>query len=244
MRADIGAGGSCSVRSFRRLLLNRPGVRPHRVVWRRDLTADVFELALSREEVSFVPGENLTIFNQAGNVSRPYSISSGTTEDCLRFVIRRMPGGAVSGWLGRVESGQIVHATAPFGWFRPGGETDKPFAFLATGTGIAPFLSWVRSSQISPTWILYGVRNAADACGLPDLRASGNLHVAVSGENIPDTHHGRITSLLPKMPLTTDTHFYLCGLDAMIDDAMDYLESQGIPFQNLHREVFFHAESQ
>jgi len=34
-------------------------------------------------------------------------------------------------------------------------------------------------------------------------------------------------------------HFYLCGLDAMIDEVSDWLEEYGVDFTNIHREVFF-----
>ena len=52
---------------------------------------------------------------------------------------------------------------------------------------------------------------------------------------------GRVTDLLDKIPLNDDVHYYLCGLDAMIDDVSTWLETSGIHFSHIHREVFFNA---
>lgn len=39
-------------------------------------------------------------------------------------------------------------------------------------------------------------------------------------------------------------HYYLCGLDAMIDEVSDWLEQQQVDYANIHREVFFYAEEE
>ena len=110
------------------------------------LSKDVFELVLERDGVTFQPGDCFAIANPRG-VSRPYSASSGSKEPYLRFVIRRMPNGQVSQWLAARVPGDAVDVGLPFGWFRPGfyldggGDPNDPSVFVATGTGIAPFLS-------------------------------------------------------------------------------------------------------
>ena len=99
--------------------------------------------------------------------SRPYSIASGPAENELRFVIREMAGGEVSPWLMKQKPGELIRITPPFGWFRPGQDIgDDLFVFLATGTGIAPFLSYVQTFEKAPELCLYGIRHEADAIGL------------------------------------------------------------------------------
>ncbi len=136
------------------------------------LSEDIFELVLERDRVEFQPGDCLAISNSDG-VSRPYSVSSGSREPHLQFVIRRMPGGAVSEWLAVRAPGDEIEISEPFGWFRPGrsGEPGSPSVLVATGTGIAPFLSVLRSCpDLEPALCLYGVRCLADAVGLDYLR--------------------------------------------------------------------------
>ncbi len=207
------------------------------------LSEDIFELVLERDGVEFQPGDCLAISNSQC-VSRPYSVASCNNEPHLRFVIRRMPGGAVSEWLAARAPGDEVEISSPFGWFRPGrsGEPGNPSVLIATGTGIAPFLSTLRSlPDLEPVLCLYGVRCLADAVELDYLRDRCPVRLCVSREEAPPHHHGRITDLLNEIPREEQTHYYLCGLDAMINEVSEWLEHRGVHFTQIHREVFFNA---
>lgn len=203
----------------------------------------VFELQLERDGLPFVPGDCMALFGADGRVSRPYSIASGTQEPLLRFLIRRMAGGEVSDYLGGLTVGQAVRVSAPFGWFRPGALAgQRPFVFLATGTGVAPFRSFLRSApEVRPAAFLYGVRYAADLVDAEWLRAHGGVRCAVSREDAPGCFRGRITGLLDQLPLDDGHDYYLCGLDTMIDEVTAWLEDRGLPIDRIHRECFFNA---
>ena len=207
------------------------------------LSKEIFELVLERDAVEFQPGDCFAIFNPDG-VSRPYSVSSGTDDPRLRFVIRRMSGGAVSEWLAGRVPGDEIEISSPFGWFRPGhaGEPGDPSVLIATGTGIAPFLSALRSDpDLDPVICLYGVRSLADAVELDYLRNRCPLRLCVSREEAPPHHHGRVTDLLSEIPRHERTNYYLCGLDAMVSEVGQWLERHGVHFARIHREVFFSA---
>jgi len=207
------------------------------------LSEGVFELVLDRNGLEFQPGDCVAISNSEG-VSRPYSVSSGNREPYLRFVVRRVPGGAVSGWLAARVPSDEIELSAPFGWFRPGygGEPGDPSVLIATGTGIAPFLSALRSfPDLYPAICLYGVRSLADAVGLDDLRDRCPLRLCVSREAAPGHHHGRVTDLLGEVPRRQRTDYYLCGLDTMIDEVSQWLQRHGVHSTHIHREVFFNA---
>lgn len=209
----------------------------------RRFGANVFELELERNGTPFMPGDCVALFAADGRVSRPYSISSGTQEPVLRFLIREMPGGEVSPFLGSRKPGDLVRVSPPFGWFRPGEKHgQRPFVFVATGTGVAPFLSHLRSRpQARPAAFLYGARQATDAIAGDWLRAVAGVRIAISRENVEGCHRGRVTDLLEELPLNDATDYYLCGLDAMIDDVTHWLEDHGIGITHIHRECFFNA---
>ena len=209
----------------------------------RAIGPEVFELQLEREGIPFVPGDCMALYAGDGRVSRPYSLASGTSEEIFRFVIRRMPGGEVSPYLAARRPGDRVRVSPPFGWFRPGEQGDRrPFVFLATGTGIAPFLAYFRSATPPRRAIcLYGVRRREDAVDVEWLAQHCDLRLAVSREPAPDAFHGRITGLLGGLEVSPATDYYLCGLDAMIDEATAWLETRGVPLSHIHRECFFNA---
>lgn len=204
---------------------------------------DVFALELEREGLSFTPGDCLALFTEDGRVSRPYSLASGIREPVLRFLIRRMPGGTVSSYLADRRPGDGVRVSPPFGWFRPGEHHAlRPFVFIATGTGIAPFYSHLLSRpEARPLCCLYGVRRRADAVDVEDLRGRCDLRLAVSREAAPGARQGRVTDLLDGMPVQVAIDYYLCGLDAMIDDVTRWLESRRVDLARIHRECFFNA---
>ena len=210
------------------------------VVWH---SPGIFELRARRNGLAFVPGDCLALFGEDGAASRPYSIASGQQEEEIRFLIRRMPGGEVSGFLAERKPGDRVKCSPPFGWFRPGPRKDgAPFVFVATGTGIAPFLAHLRSHPDAPPLkCLYGVRHLADAVERDWLRGVCDLRLAVSREMVEGAAHGRVTDLLDDLPIAPGMHFYLCGLDAMIDDVSQWLEARGVPVPHIHRECFFNA---
>ncbi|MCE9615749.1 MAG: hypothetical protein K8T26_15885 [Lentisphaerae bacterium] len=222
------------------------------------LAPDIFELELERRGYPFAPGECAVLFD-GGDESRPYSLASGPAEDVLRFLIRRLPKGAVSTWLSGRRRGDGVRISTPFGRFHPGqeGPPGAPSVFVATGVGIAPFLSWAH--QMLPArqrpsareegglrnprpLCLYGVRHLRDAVHVDLLRHVTDLRVAVSRDDAaPGHHHGRVTDLLPQLPLEPGTQYYLCGLDAMVDEVARWLVAQGVGHDEVHTEVFFTA---
>jgi ferredoxin-NADP reductase len=202
---------------------------------------NLFELVVARRELTFTPGDCVAIYTDA-NKSRPYSIASGSNDDELRFVIRKMDGGEVSPWLMARRPGDKIRITSPFGWFRPGQEIGAaPFVFLATGTGIAPFLSYLNTYDKPPVCCLYGVRHTTDAIGLETLLRFAPTHLAVSREKNALHHQGHITDLFHTLPLNKHTHYYCCGLESMVNDTTIILQKEGIYLKQIHREVFFHG---
>jgi len=208
----------------------------------RFFTPDIFEISLERGGYQFVPGQCAVLF-AADDDSRPYSISSGAEEPVLRFLLRRFSGGALSNWLADRRPGDTVRVSLPFGEFRTA-ESKEAVVFIATGVGISPFLSALRSRCFAPENVrcLYGVRTLEDAVPVPTLRNRVALHLAVSREEAEGHFHGRVTGLLETLTLPDEADYYLCGCDAMIDDVYDLLLARNVPSFRIHTEVFFSAE--
>lgn len=207
----------------------------------RQIDVGLFVLVLERNGLAFVPGDCVALHADA-ETSRPYSIASGDREETLQFLIRELPGGAVSPWLRSRTPGDSVQVSPPFGWFRPGqGIGDAPFVFLATGTGIAPFLSYFKSGKRKPPeQILFGVRKEIHAIGLPLLSQGCPVQLAVSREKAAGHFHGRVTGLLSGLAVDPGTHYYVCGLESMIYEVSEMLQARGVDLFHIHREVFFH----
>jgi ferredoxin-NADP reductase len=202
-------------------------------------TPDIFEIALERQGYDFVPGQCAVLFDDTGD-SRPYSISSGTDEAELRFLLRRFTGGRLSNWLADRQPGDRGGGSLPFGEFRPAEPKNKP-VFIATGVGISPFLSALRSPKFDAeqACCLYGVRRLEDAVPLPSI---GNVHVAISREKVEGHLYGRVTDLLKTISLPDAADYYICGCDAMTDEVYDLLRARKVPASRIHTEVFFSSK--
>ncbi len=150
------------------------------------LNDTLFELTVDRLDIPFEAGDCMAIYTPDGK-SRPYSIASGTNEDVFRFLIRRLPQGEVTTQLANAKQGEFLNISLPFGWFRPGQEKQQaPSVFFATGTGIAPFFSFLLSSpKQQPLAIYYGISHQNDLIKLPLLKNTGQLNLAISQEDSP-----------------------------------------------------------
>ena len=82
---------------------------------------------------------------------------------------------------------------------------------------------------------------AALAMGVEILNRHGPARLAISREQAPGHHHGRITELLDTLPLDDRIHYYCCGLESMVNDVGGWLKQNGIQRHQIHREVFFHG---
>jgi len=205
----------------------------------------IFELCIEKGDLEFVPGDCVALYGEDNEMSRPYSIASGVDDAELSFIIREMKGGEVSPFLASRSAGDQVKISTPFGWFRPGDpEKGDSYVFFATGTGISPFMAHFKSRKNAvPATLFYGVRDIAEAVCLDEIKESNSsVYLALSRKAEQDAHHGRITDLLAEIPINAETHYYLCGLDAMIDEISIYLESKNIALPHIHRECFFNAD--
>lgn len=204
------------------------------------LAPDIFELTLNRGEgFPFQAGECVVLFAEDGT-SRPYSIASSPEEAELRILFRRMTDGVMTRWLCNRSPGDPVRVSYPFGDFRPAPAADS--VFIATGVGIAPFLSCLHGdlAEAQRPVCFYGVRREGEAVHRALLERATQLTLAVSRETASGCFAGRVDALLQSQDdLLPGRRFFLCGVDAMVYEVADWLEAQGVPSDSVHTEIFF-----
>ena len=169
-------------------------------------------------------------------IVRAYSIASANYEEHLEFYSIKVPDGALTSRLQLVQPGSsLLISSKPTGTLvlrdlRPG----KRLFLLATGTGIAPFVSIVKDPATYEAFeqvvLVHGVRQCSDlAYGnsiLTSLRQDPYLgemaqekllhYTCVSREG--SEHAGRVTSALASGNLCRDLG--ICAIDARYDRMM------------------------
>jgi ferredoxin--NADP+ reductase len=184
---------------------------------------------------------------------RAYSIASSSRDhEFLEFYLVEVPSGALTPrlfalkegdrlWLGPKLTGLFTLEQVP---------ADKNVVFIATGTGLAPYMSMLRTRlEAGGTrryGVIHGARNAHDLGYREELVAMERLapnftYIPVltrpETEPVPwKGHTGRLpefwkTRVLAQawgfQPSPADTHFFLCGNPAMLEAMEAMLEAEG-----------------
>jgi ferredoxin--NADP+ reductase len=205
----------------------------------RLLTNSTYILRMDRKEIIFKAGQNLNLGLAGDAEKRDYSIYSAEGDDYLEILVKEVDDGLVSKKLKKLKPGDKLEVDGPFGFFTIKEEDilKQKFLFIASGTGIAPFHSMVRSYPGLNYTLLHGVRKRKETYE-KDQYPTGRYISCVSKDKKGDLH-GRVTDYLRQNPVSHDTLCYLCGNVNMIYDAFDILKEQGVPSGNLHAEVYF-----
>lgn len=192
---------------------------------------------------------------RGGLIWRPYSMVSASYDEHLEFLSILVPEGAFSTRLAQAAVGDPLFVEKrPYGYL-----TTSRFAggddlwLLASGTGIAPFLSILRDPD---TWqrydnlvLAYSVREARDLAYRDEIAAlpadplladgKARLHFVpvVTRESVPGALGRRLTDLLRDgelerhVGLTLDpdrARLLICGNPQMLDDVRDVLRERGL----------------
>jgi ferredoxin--NADP+ reductase/benzoate/toluate 1,2-dioxygenase reductase subunit len=210
----------------------------HTVLGRRDLTGSTFVLRFERRNLAFEPGQHLVIGPEGARDLREYSVYSGTADPWLEVLVKTIEGGEVSPLLARLRAGDRVRVEGPFGEFTlDRKKRAAPLVLVATGTGISPFHSMVRSYPGLRYTLVHGVRRLEERYEHGDY-PEGRLVSCVSGEAGGDVE-GRVTAWLDGARLETGASYHLCGNCDMIYSMYDRLTRRGVGAARIAAEVYF-----
>lgn len=214
-------------------------MKKHKVISVRNLTESTFVIRLERNNMQFQTGQFIMLKNLNSIARREYSVYSGENDDFLEVLVREIEGGKVSGRLKRIKSGMGIEVEGPFGFFKfdPTKFSSQKFLFIATGTGISPFHSFVRTYPELNYQLVHGVRYKEEAYENADYKAE-KVKLCLSAEDGGD-FFGRVTHFLVTQKIDVETNCFLCGNSEMIFETFDILTGKGVPVSNVYSEVYF-----
>lgn len=187
---------------------------------------------------------------------RAYSVVSANYDDHLEFYSIKVPDGPLTSRLQYIKPGDSIFVSRkPTGTLlldnlRPG----KNLYLLASGTGLAPFMSIIRDPETYERYqkvaIVHGVRSISDLGYRKYIEQELPEHELV-GEQVrnqllyyptvtrePFRNQGRITDLLDSGKLSADLglpplgpaddRVMICGSPSMLKDLVTLLEARGL----------------
>lgn len=211
----------------------------HKIISIRELTNSTFVVRLERNNFEFQTGQFMMLNIPGTDAKREYSVYSGEADDFLEVLVREVEGGKVSGRLKKLKPATEIEIEGPFGFFKfnPEKFSSKKFLFVATGTGISPFHSFIRTYPNLNYRLIHGVRLKQEAYDHADYKKE-KITLCLSGDTAGD-FSGRVTDYLNTLEIDTETNCFLCGNSEMIYEVFDILTEKGIPVSNIYSEVYF-----
>jgi ferredoxin/flavodoxin---NADP+ reductase len=205
----------------------------------RHLTGNAFSIKLPKARFAFKAGQHISLGIVGGNQSREYSIYSGENDETLEVLIKEVQNGYFTPQLRRLKIGRMLEIHGPFGKF--GMEKEKAekgkFVFIASGTGIAPFRSIIRTYPNIDYTLIHGVKTLEEAYDSHEYEK--RRYVLCTSREKTGDYHGRLTGYLKSCNFAPDTQFDLCGNSEMIFDALEILKGKGFSRDQIHCEVYF-----
>ena len=221
-----------------------------RVVENRHWTDTLFSLRVEGAALDFQAGQFVrialdTIEGDAGSrVARAFSFVNPPQDPTLEFYGVIVPEGPLSPRLAKLRAGDALYVAGnPAGFLVlrevPDAET---LWLISTGTGLAPFLSILRTDtpwqRFKNVVVVHAVRHAMELTYRELIQKTGARYVTfVSREAAPGSLAGRIPAAIADgrlekaagVALSPETsHVMLCGNPQMLKDAQAALVARGM----------------
>jgi ferredoxin--NADP+ reductase len=233
---------------------------------RIDLTATISRFRVRPDEgpPDFRPGQYLALGLADGDrlLQRPYSAASSPGRGSeVEFLIRRVDGGALTPRLWASPPGLRLRLGRPKGLFALQPDDPRTHLFVATGTGIAPFMAMLAElrarSRPPRAIVVHGVSHPAELAYRDDLeggpgRTPDITYVpTVSRPADPGSagwtgRTGRVETIVESVidghgVDSATTIAYLCGNPEMIDSVGHILAARGFPADGITSEHYWPA---
>ena len=205
---------------------------------RRWLSEKTFEIKFSKPSAYRIQaGQRVSVYYQG--LDRDYTPVSAPQDPEITLCIRKVGSGELTPALSSADIGTRFDISQPNGYFtfKP---SDRPPVFVATGTGIAPFCSMVRSGVTGFT-LLHGVDSPQDLYYQAELESAANRYIpCISREYQASGEYfrGRVTDYLQEHLPAGRYDFYLCGRREMIRE-VTWLVDERFPGSFIYSEQFY-----
>lgn len=204
---------------------------------------------INPSEITFTSGQFLNI-KVNDKQYRSYSISSISSEKRFVEIIAAVGHeGVGANYFKNLKVGDKGEFIGPSGKFIIPQVLSSNLVFIATGTGISPLISMLRTLNEreckSNIQLIFGVRDQRELFLLDELKSleKSNLTFRYSicfsqlaNENIEHSVYGRVTNFIPMD--NKESQYFICGNPFMVQDVTTLLAANQIPQRNIFHEKF------
>ncbi len=210
----------------------------HKVVGCEQIIDNVYSVHINKK-FDFLPGQVVAVSLDPEDDPRLYSLCGSDKEDAISIFFDVYEDGFLTPRLKNVKEGDNIWVSEPFGKFTASGQKEW---WIATGTGIAPFLSRIKSGHQKPLKFLHGSRtlNHFFYQDYFEEELGNNYMRFCTQEKSEKVISGRLTNwLLEQNSFAKDIKYYLCGNPEMVVQVRDILIEKGVAFEDVVAEIYF-----
>ena len=211
------------------------------------INKNLFKIFFDKKDLKFKPGQHFSLSIPNKSINREYSSYTSVNDDEIGFLIRRVDGGIMTNLLEKMEVGDGLNIYGPYGSFVLKEEyiKNKQIIFIASGTGIAPFVSIKESYNLNNYKLFVGIREKEDIADSEKFDEDKSYYCISRDNDISKNNHykGRVNKQLEKIEYIHDYEnsiYMICGNSYMISDVYDILvKEKKINPNNIITESFF-----
>lgn len=221
---------------------------PARITTIKRHTTDIIEVDLRlppNSNFKFLPGQYLDVM--ANNIRRSYSIASISGQAEIKLLIKRFANGEMSEyWFNTAQDNDLLRIEGPKGTFFLR-DVNKKLLFLATGTGIAPIISILKSldeklgfEQKQEMNVYWGNRYPEDFVNKFEFKNLKVNFVRVCSKPDSDWNEkvGYVQDAAIKYLDVMNSAVYACGSNAMIQSSKQLFIESGLPENQFYSDAF------
>jgi len=208
------------------------------IVLENTMIAPYAYLLKFKRNFKFIAGQVVGLGISKEIEPRLYSIASGEDNEFVEILYTEKPDGKLTPMLSLLKVGDKIMVTEPFGNYT--NYSESPI-WIATGTGIAPFISMLKTGKGGKAVLVHGVRTPEYFYFAEFLKEKlGNNYIQCCSSCKQEAYfNGRVTHYLKNQTLNPNKKYYLCGVAEMVVETRDLLISKGVPFNNIVAEIYF-----
>ncbi len=198
----------------------------------------LYILRFTPKTFTFKTGQHITLSLANDTNKRVYSIASGENENHIDVLIREVEHGNLSKKLKKVPIGTVFQLSKPTGYFTlPDNVENHTIYCIATGSGIAPFISYTQTFQHVPFTIIHGIKNISES--FEHNISKDATYISCTSKSTEGIFNGRVTEYIKKQTFNTTDLFYICGNGEMIHEVYSFLKLIGIDRNNINYEEYY-----
>jgi len=225
-----------------------PGRVQQKIQWNERL----FSLQIAVDFPAFKPGQfaRVALDIDGERIARPYSLVNTPEENYLEIYFNIVPQGPLSPQLAALVEGDEIFVSPGANGFLTIDEVPdcRHLWMLATGSGIGPFLSILKSTEVWQRFekvvLIYSVRNSSELSYQSVIKQCSQQHPGtftfvpfITREVVSGALNQRIPASLEAGELESrtgitinpqDSHVMMCGNSAMISSVNEVLEARGL----------------